>query len=115
MMFSRRTRSLIIACMAISFHPMALSANVCEKRNAAPLVSFQIFDGSPEEMADLVPDQGGSRTGYWTLNYVYEAGRFVTVRCKYKDGYITDVKLTEKINKCIYQYDAKKQFSLQCK
>jgi hypothetical protein len=74
-----------------------------------------VFDGTPEELASLVPDMAQARSGYWQLGYVYDAGRFVTIRCKYADGKALDVKLPDKVNRCDYRINAQKTLALHCK
>jgi hypothetical protein len=74
-----------------------------------------VFDGTPEERATLVPDRAKERSGYWQLGYVYDAGRFVTIRCKYADGKTEDVKLEKKVKRCDYKIDSKKSLKVFCK
>lgn len=92
----------------------AMANNVCAVRNDHPLQYVDVFDGAPEELASLVPDKAEDTYGYWSLGYIYEAGRFVTIRCKYEDGLVTDVKLTTKTSRCEYRSDSHKTLSLSC-
>ena len=62
-----------------------------------------------------MPDKAEERSGYWQLGYIYDAGRFVTIRCKYTDGQALDVKLSKKVDKCDYKTDPNKTLSLYCK
>jgi hypothetical protein len=61
-----------------------------------------VFDGSPEEQAYLVPDAATDERGFWNLAYVFDAGRVVTVRCKYAHGHVIDLRLATRIAKCQY-------------
>jgi hypothetical protein len=65
-------------------------------------------------MAVLIPDQASPRSGSWTLGYVYDAGRSVTIRCKYADAQILDVPLARRVNRCTYRIDARKAARLSC-
>ena len=93
----------------------AVAAEVCPRREKQPLRSVDVFDGSPQEHATLVPDVPGERSGYWQLGYLYDAGRFVTIRCKYADGEAVDVKLSNKVDRCDYKIDKRRTLKLYCK
>ncbi len=92
-----------------------VAKEVCAPRADHPLRYVGVFDGSVEELAMLAPNMSKARSGYWTLGYVYDANRFVTVSCKYADGKAVDVKLTERIARCDYKINAKKTLTLYCK
>ena len=87
----------------------------CPSSHDRPLRFVDVFDGPPEEMATLVPDVAAARSGRWNLAYVYKAGRFVSIRCKYADGPAIDVKITQRIHACRYALDANKNLSVNCK
>jgi hypothetical protein len=106
---------LLFALLFAGWFDTAVAADVCPQRHGAPLRFVDVFDGSPEELATLIPDKAQKLSGYWQLGYVYDAGRLVTIRCKYADGQASDVKLPNKIAKCDYKIDAKKTLSLSCK
>lgn len=91
------------------------AADVCPAHGKSPLRSVDVFDGSPAELASLVPDEAHERSGYWELGYVYDAGRFVSVRCRYADGSSVEEKLVRKVARCDYTVDAQKTLSLQCR
>lgn len=61
-----------------------------------------VLDGPLDEQAFLVPDVNTDERGSWNLGYVFDAGRFVTVRCKYASGRVTDLKITMRIKQCQY-------------
>lgn len=106
---------LLAALLGCSVQQPTMAAAVCPARPDHPLRYVDVFDGSPNDMATLVPDQGGQSSGYWQLGYIYDAGRYVTIRCKYADGHISDTKLANKINRCDYTIDSKKTLKLDCK
>lgn len=89
-------------------------AEICPTKPETVLGHVDVFDGSQEEMATLVPDEGDDISGYWQLDYVYAAGRFVTIRCKYKNGETLDKKLLQKINECNYSVDKNQALKINC-
>ncbi len=90
------------------------SIEVCPAQSNNDLQFVDVFDGSPEEMAILMPDEAQDTHGYWLLGYVYDAKRTVTVRCKYTNGKSLDVTLEEKVQRCDYKISAQKTLSLNC-
>jgi hypothetical protein len=105
--------ALLVASSCFSLHA-APAAEVCPSRAGQVVHFVDVFDGSPEQLATLVPDKARKSSGYWRLGYVYDAGRFVTVRCKYADGTVADVKLSSKVHQCDYKIDAQKSLKLKC-
>ncbi|AHI77335.1 STY0301 family protein [Burkholderia thailandensis] len=88
---------------------------VCPVRAQSPLQYVDVFDGAPSDLATLIPDDAGERKGHWELGYVYDAGRYVTIRCKYADGQTKDVRLAERVNRCDYRIDGKKTLKVTCR
>ncbi|WDD93911.1 hypothetical protein Bsp3421_004014 [Burkholderia sp. FERM BP-3421] len=115
MSWNRRVAVLSFAALLGCAIEPASSAPVCPVRDGAPLRFVDVFDGAPDEQATLVPDQAGATAGNWQLGYVYDAGRFVTVRCKYADGQASDVKLAKRIARCDYRIGADKTLGLNCR
>lgn len=99
------TRCLaVIAISTIAGYASVSSATeVCPARREQALRYVDVFDGDPAEMASLVPNETTDTKGYWDLGYVYDQGRVVTVRCKYADKEIRDVKLSERVSRCRYK------------
>ena len=89
-------------------------AEVCAPRAGQPLRFVDVFDGTVADQAKLVPDVAGEHNGQWQLGYVYDAGRFVTVRCKYADGQAVDVKLAARVQACRYRLEADRTLELLC-
>ncbi|GLQ95192.1 STY0301 family protein [Dyella acidisoli] len=115
MSWSKRCSYLLLAFLL--WFPVygTLASDVCPSKQGTSLRFVDVFDGAPEDLATLVPDQAGKYSGYWQLGYVYDAGRYVTVRCKYANGQTLDVKLSDKVSKCSYTIDSKKTLALRCK
>ncbi|MFZ6735725.1 STY0301 family protein [Undibacterium sp. Ji42W] len=108
-------KNLLCACVTFSLLQPAFSAETCPRRGASFPLSVTVFDGTPEELASLVPEERGKRSGYWILGTVYDQNRSVTVLCKYADGHVERVELKQRVSKCNYQINEKNQFSIQCK
>lgn len=94
---------LLLACLAASLPSAVSAAEICPARSGQFPRYLSVFDGPPEEMADLVPDTDSAGSSFWDLAYVYDAGRIVTIRCKYADGTIADMPLPDRIKRCRYK------------
>ena len=79
----------------------AKSSEVCPVRSGDIVQNIDVFDGKPEELAYLAPDDDRVAKNTFTLGYVYKEGRAVTIRCKYASGFVVDVELKNKVDKCI--------------
>jgi hypothetical protein len=86
---------------------------VCPKRQNEKLQQIFIFDGKPEQLVYLAPDD--ERNNTYTLAAIYKGGRSVTVRCEYDHGFIYDVELKKKVNKCKYSENRSGVPKLTCK
>jgi hypothetical protein len=115
MSWNNTVAALMLASLSGSCTHPVIATDACPSRQDAALHFVDVFDGSPEELATLIPDMAEEHSGYWQLEYIYDAGRFVTIRCKYADGQTTDVKLSNRIKKCDYNIDSKKTLTLHCK
>ena len=114
-MLLNKVLGITLLAMASGVCASAVAAvEVCPLRNNQPLRSIDVFDGPPEDLATLIPDKAGARSGYWQLGYVYDAARNVTIRCKYAGGHAIDVLLTNRVDRCSYLINAKKTLALKC-
>lgn len=95
--------------------PAPAGPDVCPLRAGHALRFVDVFDGPPEELATLIPDRAGDRSGSWELGYVYDAGRTVTIRCKYDDGAAVDRKLARRVRRCDYELDERATLSVRCR
>lgn len=103
---------LALGVAGCAAHP-GPSVPVCPVRSA-PLRYLDVFDGDPSELATLVPEVDGETSGHWLLGYVYDAGRTVTVRCKYADRAEVDVPLVRRVQRCDYRTRPGRGLSLVC-
>jgi hypothetical protein len=115
MSWNRGTSILLFVSLSGCSIQYAVAKEVCPSRLEHSLRFVDVFDGSPEELATLIPDVAHASSGYWRLGYVYDAGRFVTIRCKYDDRKEVEIKLPDKIARCDYKIDAQHVLSLNCK
>lgn len=80
----------------------------------------QVFDGPPEEMADLRPDTdrrvGRERRASWNVASVYKAGRQVHLLCHYAGAAEpVMVKASRPVTRCVYRMDLMwRGLSLRC-
>jgi hypothetical protein len=94
----------------------ALAANaVCPVRQNQPLRYVDVFDGEPTELMFLEADVAKAHSGYWSLGYIYDKGRFVTIRCKYADKQTQDVRLIKRVERCNYAINTKDILRVTCK
>lgn len=116
--FNRLSRAVVLLFALTGVFPPAAYAKsaeikVCPVHSHNKLKQIDIFDGDPKDLAFLAPDDDASNT--YTLSGIYEQGRIVTVRCKYKNGEVVDVPLTGRIDKCIFSRSKQGASSLICK
>lgn len=111
---SRAPLALLLSVLCGCSAPVASAADVCPAQGKSALRSVDVFDGSPEQLAFLVPDETHARSGYWQLDYVYDASRFVSVRCRYADGSTVEEKLTRRVSRCDYRIDDQKTLTVRC-
>jgi hypothetical protein len=86
---------------------------VCPQYPNAKLKQIYIFDGKPEKLAYLAPDN--PEIDAYILGDIYEKGRTVTIRCEYDTGFIIDVELKNKVDKCLPLEDQAGVTNLICK
>jgi hypothetical protein len=87
----------------------------CQKQPGTALKHVDVFDGPPEELASLMPDDGSKASSRFTLGDLYDAGRFATIRCEYANGKTTDVKLSAKVEACTYAIGKDEAISFSCR
>lgn len=100
---------LVLATTAGDVFAKPKQKSICPERPDSFVKTVEVFDGPVTDMAILVPDASTNAGAYWTLDYVYKAGRTVNIRCGYADKTSVDINLAEKIQKCSYRISAKKK------
>ena len=98
--------------MALVFTSTTLLGEVrCPSyQSGHPLTMVDLFDGPPEELANLMADvsRGTSAHGYakWEVEYVFKAHRNLFLRCTYdgtgEPGNMI-IKVEKKVGQCIFR------------
>ncbi|MEE3626114.1 STY0301 family protein [Nitrospirillum sp. BR 11752] len=88
------------ASFGIANAACAAPPDVCPARPGDKVKSLNVFDGKPEDMFNLAPDDEGAGQDTFTVGEIYKAGRMVTIRCIYTSGTVTDVELKDKVEQC---------------
>lgn len=108
-------RIIVLLALFCAAGPLPLlAAEVCPVRPGQPLRFDDVFDKAPEDMALLRPGQEYRRSGGRALGHICDAGRNVTIRCKYADGQGLDLKLPSRAERCSYRLGAKRALKLDC-
>ena len=80
-----------------------------------PLSGAVLYDGSPNEMADLIPDKstgtGDHANSFWEVGYIYEARRNLYLLCKYGPSDSITVRVEKKVPRT-YTFPAASNASL---
>jgi hypothetical protein len=88
---------------ATAAHAVQMSCPATQKGKRLTAVS--LFDGSPEEKAELRPEEGRERNGllrtYWMLEDIHKAGRAPHVVCDYDGGAQVVMKPGKTVKACI--------------
>lgn len=73
--------------------------------HAVQLNTASLFDGPPEGMVELRPEEGKEKNGllrtYWMLGDIHKAGRVPHLVCGYEDGGKVVMKLGKTVKACI--------------
>ena len=87
----------------------------CPVKENTTLKNIDLFDGDPKENAYLMLDEEGTNKGSLDVSYVYEANRHITLRCKYSDASIEDLRILQPVRECSYVMDKSGKLSASCK
>jgi hypothetical protein len=78
------------------------------------LTTVDLFDGPPEQLADLVPDiskgTGDHAYASWKVGYIFTAGRKLYIVCSYTGAQQTSkviLKSDKKVDSCIFRTHGK--------
>ena len=93
---------------------LAAPAPVCPAVPGHALKRLTVFDGPPEELASLVPEQDGKGRAYWDLAYVYRAQRRVWVQCHYEPQAMRTMELPAQVNRCTFTSSTRHGGQLWC-
>lgn len=96
-------RTLVSFVLAVILAGTGFSAEAkgsCPARANDKVKKIDIFDGKPEELAFLAPDDHEKAPNTYTVADIYEAGRIVTLRCNYQSGVVIELPLKDKVKSC---------------
>jgi hypothetical protein len=86
----------------------------------SPLSGAVVFDGPPNERADLMPDQSRRSDDHahaaWNVGYIFEMGRKLFLVCRYSNLSDTvTIKVDKKVRRCIYDATPNRPAELSCR
>jgi hypothetical protein len=81
---------------------LAVEGTSCPRLDGKAPRALDLFDGSPEELAYLIPDRATKTEATWAVGYVYDAGRMLTIRCRYDGKRVVDVTVP-RVERCGYR------------
>lgn len=84
----------------------------CPNSNAR-LINVEVLDGPREEKALLRGEESRNEDRF-DLRYVYDAGRYVSVRCLYSDGKTVDLIFRDRIDECRYKIESDIVATFEC-
>lgn len=94
---------LLLAMLLLAPVPAAAQdapPSVCPARPGDIVQAIDVFDGPPEELAYLMADGQRGGASLFTIGPIREAGRRVTIRCKYRSGAALDVLVRAEAEQC---------------
>jgi hypothetical protein len=113
--------SSVAACALLVFFATAHAdeAGCPAYHGENPLSAGTVFDGPPEERADLMPDHSKvtKHRAYstWDVGYIYDAGRQVFLACRYANEHDSlTVPIAKKVRRCIYKTRPNRPAELRC-
>ena len=112
---NRFLKLFVLINVSACFFNLTNAKSVCAKRANEKIQQIDIFDGDPLELAYLAPDDDQTAPNTYTLNYIYEKGQIVTIRCKYDSGFVYDVELKNKVSQCKFYRNKSGNPALICK
>ena len=81
--------------------------------NNMALSAVSVYDGPPEEMANLAPDstktKGKLFTANWTVGDIYDAGRQMHLVCKYATAASLTIRVEKKVHMCVFRSNVPNQ------
>jgi hypothetical protein len=108
----------LLPILAVVFACTTFAAEIkCPSyRSKHPLFSVVLFDGPPEEKADLMPDRstgsGDHANSSWDVGYIFGSGRNLFLMCRYSglgDSKNLTIKVEKKVERCVFRTRPKGQ------
>ena len=115
------SRLAAVAALVLASAQAGATPTMCPaKQDGQPLSTGYVLDGPLQDKAILEADSGGSKNGVefarWKVRYVYDAGRQVTLDCRYGDGATpVAVVIATPVKVCSYSKSKKRGVELRCR
>lgn len=121
----RSVRWFCAVLLCLSAFSMTIAAFAAKPRCPAVkdnvrLSGVSVFDGPPEEQADLVPDISRGRNivvyAVWEVGHVYDEGRNIFLVCRYGDSDDTvTVQVETRVDRCFYRAVGRGAAEVNCR
>jgi len=116
MLLKFRHPALLLSLAVLASTPaIADSHGVCPELKRDKVRQIYIFDGKPSELAYLMPDDNEDAQNLYSLSYLYDHGRTVTIRCEYESGTVRDIEFKNRIRACHSSETKSGESRLTCK
>ena len=117
-------RVILTLAVAFAVHTVHAKEVKCPSyQGKSALSTVDLFDGPPEERADLMPDvsKGNADHAYasWEVGYIFDKGRNLFLICHFSGSDDADgmkIKVEKKVQRCIFRtHGSGKPAELTCK
>lgn len=112
---------ILLICASAASPPMMAAAakpRCPATKDKVTLSNVSVFDGPPEEHAELVPDVSRGRNAYavWDVGHVFNEGHEIFLVCRYgiADDTVT-VEVDTRVDRCFYQSLAHGAAQVNCR
>jgi hypothetical protein len=117
------TRPILVGALALEFMAMgnAQEARCPAHKDKALLSGVVLYDGPPEQKADLMPDiskgSGDHVYASWKVGYIFDKGRKLYLVCRFgnKIDNTSTVEVDAPVKSCVYRSHHAKPAELICK
>lgn len=93
----------------------AQKAAVCPLQHQGALQQIHLFDGTPESLVHLAPDDAKRSSDTYSVSPLYASGSFLTVRCTYEGGSIIDWQFRKLLTQCVFRASRGAYGNLHCR
>ena len=105
------TRTILVGALALGLMAMAHAqeARCPAQKDKAPLSGVVLYDGPPEQKADLMPDisrgSGDHVYASWKVGYIFDKGRKLYLVCRFgnKIDNTSTVEVDAPVKSCVYR------------
>jgi hypothetical protein len=112
--FLSLSKSLAAAALLLACSACSAEVKCPSYQGKSPLTTVTLYDGPPEEKADLMADvsRGSGENAYasWNVGYIFGAKRNLFLVCSFAGADASKnvtVKVDQKVEQCIFRTHAK--------